>query len=201
MRYDSEHKQRTRERVLAEAANAIRESGPDKVSVAALMSKAGLTHGGFYAHFANKDELVDQAIDTMFADRLVLLHNALAASDPQSGLKEYIDLYLSPLHRDHRDKGCPIVALASDMARLPKASKLRFEAGIQAMTTALSRLLERLCLEQTDQLASTTLMEMVGAMSMARAMASKSKSDAILSTARQSIYIKLGLTQSNLKTK
>ena len=53
MRYDSEHKQKTRERIVAEAARAMRDAGPAQVGVAAVMSAAGLTHGGFYAHFAN----------------------------------------------------------------------------------------------------------------------------------------------------
>ena len=66
MRYDSEHKQQTRSKVLDVAARAIRSSGPDRVGVAAIMAEAGLTHGGFYAHFASKDELVAAAIETMF---------------------------------------------------------------------------------------------------------------------------------------
>ena len=57
MRYDSEHKERTRARVLKEAAKAIRAEGPHRVGVAAMMAKAGLTHGGFYAHFVSKDDL------------------------------------------------------------------------------------------------------------------------------------------------
>ena len=66
MRYDTDHKARTRERILTEAAKAIRASGPQVVSVGGLMKKAGLTHGGFYAHFGSKDELVAEAIGQMF---------------------------------------------------------------------------------------------------------------------------------------
>ncbi len=58
MRYDSEHKKRTRQRVLSEAAAAIRAVGPDGIGVAGVMAKAGLTHGAFYAHFESKDDLV-----------------------------------------------------------------------------------------------------------------------------------------------
>ena len=62
MRYDAEHKQQTRERVLKEAASAIRAEGPHQVAVAGVMARAGLTHGGFYAHFASKDDLARQAL-------------------------------------------------------------------------------------------------------------------------------------------
>ena len=66
MRYDTDHKARTRERILDEAASAIRAAGPQGVSVGGLMKKAGLTHGGFYAHFGSKDDLVAEAIGHMF---------------------------------------------------------------------------------------------------------------------------------------
>ena len=66
MRYDNEHKQQTRTRVLQAAAKAIRADGPHRVGIASVMADAGLTHGGFYAHFASKDELVAAAIGQMF---------------------------------------------------------------------------------------------------------------------------------------
>ena len=68
MRYDAEHKQKTRERVVQEAAREIRAQGPHRVGVAGIMAKAGLTHGGFYAHFASKDDLVLAAMEQMFRD-------------------------------------------------------------------------------------------------------------------------------------
>jgi TetR/AcrR family transcriptional repressor of nem operon len=62
MRYDDNHKERTRSRVLAEAAAAIRSKGAERVGVAEVMAGAGLTHGGFYAHFKPKDDLLTEAI-------------------------------------------------------------------------------------------------------------------------------------------
>jgi TetR/AcrR family transcriptional repressor of nem operon len=69
MRYSSGHKARTRERILTEASRAIRRQGVDKVGVADVMSAAGLTVGGFYSHFASKDDLVAHAVDHMFQER------------------------------------------------------------------------------------------------------------------------------------
>src|ERR1700761_1669180 len=68
MRYGPDHKQQTRERVLTEAAKAIRAEGPHQIAVAGVMAKAGLTQGGFYAHFASKDDLVASTVDYMFGD-------------------------------------------------------------------------------------------------------------------------------------
>lgn len=65
MRYRAEHKQATYDRVFKVPAAAIREAGPRQVSVASVMAKAGLTHGGFYAHFASKDAPIAEAIDAM----------------------------------------------------------------------------------------------------------------------------------------
>ena len=68
MRYDAEHKQRTREKVLKAAAKVIRAKGPDRIGVAEVMADVGLTHGGFYAHFESKDDLVSAAIEKMLEE-------------------------------------------------------------------------------------------------------------------------------------
>ncbi|MDB5444935.1 MAG: TetR/AcrR family transcriptional regulator, partial [Phenylobacterium sp.] len=66
MRYDAEHKQRTRERLLKAAARILRQEGPHRLAVAQVMGEAGLTHGGFYAHFKSRDDLLDHGIEEMF---------------------------------------------------------------------------------------------------------------------------------------
>jgi AcrR family transcriptional regulator len=114
MRYDAEHKAKTRERVLKEAAKAIREDGPDRIAVAGIMAKAGLTHGGFYAHFKSKDELVAAAIGEMFKDASTRFAKSTEGYSPNAGMVRYIDFYLSEDHRDRRATGCPVTALAAD---------------------------------------------------------------------------------------
>ena len=86
MRYDSEHKARTHARLLKEAAATIRAVGPDGIGVAGLMAKAGLTHGGFYAHFKSKDDLVAQAITRMFDDSRALFEARIEGRAPADGL-------------------------------------------------------------------------------------------------------------------
>ena len=193
MRYDTEHKQRTHEKVVHEAAKAIRLHGPDKVGIAGLMSKLGLTHGGFYAHFNSKDDLVAEAIAYMFEDRLEAFRKCFAGVEAAEGLASYIDLYLSIRHRDWRDRGCPVASLASDIARMPLVARKRFEIGIQRLTDAFADVLATLEKPQPEILAASVVAEMVGAIAIARAVTNADVSELILDTARRNVKERVGL--------
>ena len=193
MRYDTEHKQRTREKVVHEAANAIRVHGPDKIGIADLMSKVGLTHGGFYAHFKSKDDLVAEAITQMFEDRLEFLRKCLAGVEPAEGLARYIDLYLGTRHRDRRENGCPATILTGDIARMPPVARKCFEVGIQRMIDTLTEILKTLQKPQPEILAVSVVTEMVGAMAIARAVSNADLSERILDAARTNVKGRIGL--------
>ncbi|MDB5671371.1 MAG: TetR family transcriptional regulator [Alphaproteobacteria bacterium] len=197
MRYDSEHKQKTRQRILDEAASAIRAEGPHRVGVAGVMKKAGLTHGGFYAHFASKEEMVAEAIGAMFEGPYSRFEKQVAGLAPAEGLAAYVDFYLSPRHRDARDRGCPLPALAGDLARMEPEARERFAAGAEGLRRAVAGLLHAMGREDSDALASSAIAEMVGAMSLARAVADGERSDAILRTSREALKRRLGLDQGN----
>src|SRR5260221_470468 len=169
MRYDPEHKQRTHEKVLREAAEAIREHGPDRIGVAELMAKAGLTHGGFYAHFKSKDELVAASISHMFEDRYEVFRKCMEDTDPATGLARYVEGYLTARHRDRRDKGCPMPALSGDLARMPAAARKRYEAGTRRLTESIAGALRAMKRPHPEALAASVLAEMVGALAIARA--------------------------------
>lgn len=183
MRYDSEHKSETRKRVLKEAARDIRAKGPGGIAVAGIMARAGLTHGGFYAHFKSKDDLIAEAIGTMFDDARARFDASDATIDPAAALNAYIDFYLSPRHRDSRERGCPLPALSSDLARLDPIPRARFGVGIAALTARLSDALDRHGIADSDVAASSMLSELVGAVSLARAVDDAAQSDAILKNA------------------
>jgi TetR/AcrR family transcriptional repressor of nem operon len=193
MRYDNEHKSRTRERILEEAAAAIRAEGPHRVGVAAVMKKAGLTHGGFYAHFASKEDLVAEAIAAMFAGPYSHLMQQIEGKSPEDGLAAYIDFYLSPRHRDARDRGCPLPALSGDVARMAEPARSRFAQGAAGLRREVSKLLNALGREDAEALASSTIAELVGAMSLARAEADRHSSDAILAISREALKRRLGI--------
>lgn len=193
MRYDAEHRQQTRDKVVHKAAEAIREHGPDKISVAELMAKVGLTHGGFYAHFKSKDDLVNEAISYIFNERYEALKKILEKNGPAEGLSGYIDMYLSTLHRNHRDKGCPLAALTGDLARMPAAARKRFDADLQGQTDLIAAALKAMKQPQPDSLAASVLSELVGAVAIARTVSNEEASERILDAARTNIKARIGL--------
>ena len=193
MRYDEDHKKRTREKVLRAAARTIRMDGPDRVGVAAIMAEAGLTHGGFYAHFESKDDLVAAAVAQMFAEAGETYRRAVDGKPPGEGLRDYVRFYLSRSHRDGRASGCPLAALASDAPRLPEAARRAFGAGVQTLSQAIAGLIEARGMADAERTASALLSQMVGAVSLARSVADPAQSDLILKDARDDILGRMGL--------
>ena len=193
MRYDAEHKQKTRERVLQEAAKAIREEGPHRIGVAGVMAKAGLTHGGFYAHFKSKDDLVTAAIGHMFERSVGRRIRETEGREPAAGLNAYIDFYLSAGHRDSRTSGCPMAALAADLPRLNTDAQTCFAAGVAAATAGIADLLTKLGRDAPEDLAASAIAELVGALSLARAEPDKDRSDAMLDRSKRLLKSRLGL--------
>ena len=193
MRYDNEHKQRTHQKLIEEASIAIREHGPDNISVAALMAKVGLTHGGFYAHFKSKDDLVAEAITFILEQRVEAFEKSLNGADLSAALENYIDSYLSPKHRDMRDKGCAIVALNGDVARMSNDTKARFELGIQRTVNILSDILIKLNKPDPEELAASVLTEMVGALAISRTMYNSELAVWLLNNTRSNVRKRLGL--------
>ena len=193
MRYSSGHKAETRERVLKEAAKEIRERGPDNVAVSGIMARAGLTHGGFYAHFPSKDALVKEAIGTMFADARRRTATIDAQGDPRAVLRAYVDFYLSPAHRDGRDRGCPLPTLSGDFARSKPETRERFGAGVVGIASRLAAPLDQLGFASPDAEAHALLAQLVGGVALARAVGNAELSDALLADTRASIVARYGL--------
>lgn len=193
MRYDAEHKQQTRERVLKAAARAIRAEGPHKIGVAAVMAEAGLTHGGFYAHFASKDDFIAAAVGQMFLESRSRLDRAMQGRGAAEGLAVYLDFYLSPGHRDTRTSGCPLPFLSADAPRLASPSRERFAEGVAGLTARLTAVLAELGRPEAEETAGSMLSEMVGAVALARAEPDPIRSDAILARTRASLTRRLGL--------
>src|SRR5271169_6380314 len=144
MRYDADQKQRTHSQILTEAATAIRAKGPDRMVVAEVMNKLGLTHGGFYAHFASKDDLVAQAITSMFDQASAQFLRVTEGLEPRQALQAYIDWYLSAVHRDAPGGGCPLAAVSGDLPRLPEAARLRYGEGAERLAGRVAKLLKTL---------------------------------------------------------
>jgi TetR/AcrR family transcriptional repressor of nem operon len=111
MRYPEGHKKAVRERIVRAAAAALRGRGLDGVSIPEVMRQAGLTHGGFYAHFRDRDELAAEAI------RAAAQETAAAVFAGGRSLEEVLERYLSPGHLEHPEAGCVVAALGAEGPR------------------------------------------------------------------------------------
>jgi TetR/AcrR family transcriptional regulator, transcriptional repressor for nem operon len=157
------------------------------------MAEVGLTHGGFYAHFKSKDDLVAASIDQMFEEGSERARRETEGVDPATGLGRYIDFYLSPAHRDAQGAGCPLPYLSADAARMDPQSRARFADGVAYLTARLERLLAGIGDPDPAPHAASLLAEMVGALSLARADPDPGRSDAILDHSRAALKTRFGL--------
>ena len=124
MRYDSDHKTQTRDRIVRNTATKLRAEGLNGPGVASVMKASGLTVGGFYKHFQSKDALFAEAIAEAFSDSEKVF-SALQKLPHEQRWREAVRLYLSTEHCNHPDTGCPVAALAPDIARAKPAVRKR----------------------------------------------------------------------------
>ncbi|WP_020648954.1 TetR/AcrR family transcriptional regulator [Solimonas variicoloris] len=184
MRYSATQKEETRRRIVETAAAAFRAHGLDGIGVADLMKRAGLTHGGFYAHFESKDALFAEAIAAASTQTQASLRKAIEQAEPGQRREAFIGQYLSPQHRERIDRGCSIAALGADVARQGARTRRSFEAQIEALIELAASVSDA---PDEDRRADAirTVATMVGAMLMARAVRTSALSDEILAAARQ----------------
>lgn len=130
MRYDSDHKATTHRTIVRNASRQLRAKGLNGPAVTTLMRASGLTHGGFYKHFASRDDLVVEAVEESLRDLRDKLVVAAKEAKPGEGWKAMVRSYLSLERCDRADDGCPIAALAPEIARTRPALKRRIAAAI-----------------------------------------------------------------------
>ena len=194
MRYDENHKQETRARVLKVAAKALREKGPDKLGVAEVMQAAGLTHGGFYAHFPSKEVFLTESLNEVFCQSRERRSRIVEGLGPRGALSAYIDFYVSKSHRDNPASGCPLVALNSDLPRQPRKFRAAFDAGVKRLVGELTQWIAAIGIEDAEKVAVSVLSAMVGAVALSRAVSDLDLSDELLHAARAGVKARLGLS-------
>ena len=183
MRYPREQKAETRRRILDAAARLFRESGYDGVGVDAIMSEAGMTAGGFYAHFDSKEALFAEAMTTALGpDRglRAIKGNTVGTVDPLVGL---IKGYLSRTHRDNVSSGCPLPALTSDVSRKSDATRESYELEFLRFLSEIENLLSESSSSSRDQ-ALAIIAQCVGGLMLSRAVKNEKLSDQILRSCR-----------------
>ena len=186
MRYTQAHKEETRRRILTAASEAFRERGVEGTGVDLIMRRAGLTHGGFYAHFSDKSSLVAEACTQVFEEAVINLDRISALATPARRARMLVDSYLSTRHRDNRGSGCLVVAVAADMARLDGPGKAAFARGFETHLVRLGQALRLSPDPVENQDRVTHLMAaLVGSLLMARSVDSLARSDALLTSSRR----------------
>jgi len=198
MRYAENHKEHTHEVILKVAAAQLREHGPDRMSVGSVMKAAGLTHGGFYAHFKSKDALLIAALRDTFERSRRRVAKLLEGLPPKHALATYIDFYVAETHRDNSSTGCPITALNSDTPRQSKKFKAAFESGVESTVALIERLMCEAGIADAEHLAPSIFAAMAGAVSLSRTISDPALSNEFLVTTRANIKARLGLTDATL---
>lgn len=171
------------ERIVTAASRRIRRDGIDNVSVAELMSQAGLTHGGFYRHFDSRDDLVADAIDAALARGSDRIKAAAKLGGPEA-LAAVIDGYLSRLHRDKPETGCAVAALPSDIARAAPRARAAYSRQVRAYVDLLAELTPA---RDTDE-SHLVVAALVGALALARAVDDRGLSDEILDSVARALH-------------
>jgi TetR/AcrR family transcriptional regulator, transcriptional repressor for nem operon len=185
MRYTADHKEQTHRRIVQTAARAFKKHGLQGVGIADLMKKAGLTHGGFYAHFPDRDTLVAEATAAGYEEAAERLIAALAEKPADERVEAFLDRYLGEAHRAHAENGCPLPALAADMSRQPVPVRRTFTEQFRRYGSKLAALLPSRYKGDREATALAVLSGVAGAVMLARAVSDPDLSDRILAASRQ----------------
>ena len=182
-RKPASRKEITHERIVEVAARAIRRSGYDGTGVADIMKEAGLTHGGFYAHFPSREALLAEAADRAGSEAVALSEQIAASVPPEQALPSMVRAYLSKEHREAIETGCPVSALGSEMPRQAPVVRRAATRRIKEMIDVVARQLPDWGQPGAHEQALMTVATMVGTMVLARAVDDPKLSDSFLEAA------------------
>jgi TetR/AcrR family transcriptional repressor of nem operon len=186
MRYTRGHKAQTRRRILHEASRRLRGEGISRLSIDDLMLRLGLTHGGFYAHFASKDALVAEACAQEYTPQeLELLAGPVEAGTQEESMPSLIAGYLSERHRDTPEMGCYLAALAGELAHASQAARRTFTATFERYVERIAHRMPGKTPRARTDAALALLTGMSGAVAVSRAVADEELSTHILDTCRE----------------
>jgi TetR/AcrR family transcriptional repressor of nem operon len=183
MRKTKEQKAETRQRIVDAAAALFRQHGIDAVGVDAVMHAAGLTHGGFYGHFASKEALVAEVSAASLARAAARWDRISHAAPPAEALNRIVDSYLDPAHVAAAERGCVLTTLGPEVARRPDA-RPALTQSMRDMVQTLARCQP----EQPEDAALATLATMVGAVVLARLADDPALADGFLRAAKAACF-------------
>jgi len=184
MRYQSEHKAEIHQRIVKDGSRRVRAEGITGAAVSAVMRDAGLTHGGFYKHFESKDELLMASLGEAFQEVAERLAHAAEQSRPGTAWKAIVKAYLRPEHCDHADCGCPLAALAPELARADKAMKVPIVAELIKYKTRMLPWMPGRRTADKERAFFSIFSTMIGAVAIARILPDQTARARVLASAR-----------------
>jgi len=199
MRYSKEHKQETHARIVKKASVRLREKGAHGIGVADLMKEAGLTHGGFDAHFDSREALVIEAFGYAM-DRAVEHWRKLAAeTPPEKRLSTIVDSYVSAVHRDDPGRGCAVPTLGAEIARESAKTRRAFSAKLEQLIDVMADQIPDVPRKTARKQAMGALATMMGTLVMSRVAGSGELSDEILASGREAVLTRAEATKPATK--
>jgi TetR/AcrR family transcriptional repressor of nem operon len=187
MRYSREHKQETHERIVKKASVRLREKGAHGIGVADLMKEAGLTHGGFYAHFDSREALVVEAFAYAMDRSTERWRKVAEQTPPDKRLATIVENYLTPVHRDDPGNGCAVPALGAEIARESLKTRKAFAAKLEQMIDMMADQVPDVPRKAARKQAMATLATMIGTLVLSRIAGTGEFSGEILGAGREAV--------------
>ncbi|MBR1142831.1 TetR/AcrR family transcriptional regulator [Bradyrhizobium sp. AUGA SZCCT0431] len=187
MRYSKEHKQETHARIVKKASVRLREKGAHGIGVADLMKEAGLTHGGFYAHFDSREALVIEAFAYAMDRSTERWRKVADETPPDKRLATIVENYLTPVHRDDPGHGCAIPTLGAEIARESAKTRKAFAAKLEAMIDMMADQILDVPRKVARKQAVAALATMMGTLVLSRIAGNGEFSDEILAAGREAV--------------
>jgi len=187
MRYSREHKLETHARIVKKASVRLREKGAHGIGVADLMKDAGLTHGGFYAHFDSREALVIEAFAHAMDRGTEHWRRLAERTPPEKRLATIVDSYLTTLHRDDPGHGCAIPTLGAEIARESPKTRKAFAAKLEQMIEMLADQIPQVPRKAARKQAMAGIATMMGTLVLSRIAGNGEFSDEILGAGRDAV--------------
>jgi TetR/AcrR family transcriptional regulator, transcriptional repressor for nem operon len=184
MRYRPEHKAEVHQKIVRDASRRVRTEGLNGAAVAAVMRDTGLTHGGFYKHFGNKDELLLESVREAFRDIADKLARAAERSRSDQPWKAIVKSYLSLEYCDHAERGCPLTALAPEMARIGETMRSQVFAELVNYRNRMLPYMPGRRTADKERTFFVIFSTMVGAVQIARMLPHRTAQEKVLASAR-----------------
>jgi TetR/AcrR family transcriptional repressor of nem operon len=185
MRYRPEHKAEVHQTIVKDASRRVRGEGLNGAAVAAVMRDTGLTHGGFYKHFENKDELLLESLREAFLDIESSLAQVAEKAPPKTAWKAIVKTYLSQEYCDHPQRGCPLTALAPDLARADKGMKRQILAELVNYKNRMIPFMPGRTARNKERAFFSIFSTMIGAVQIARLLPEPEMREKVLASARE----------------